>query len=199
MNDIRRNLESRTTPPRTARELADYFNVPYKTAWGWWAGKTLPKDESARTRLLQLAQSSPATGAAETLPFKPISSRRAAKPAPEPGVSPHDLVAQLTKARSLAAELNARLALAGEEIKTSDVDGKQLDALLEKFVAQLYDMSETLTIVVADNDRRQAFRNRVSKEDVAYLTTLLDSLLDEQKFTLWKAFQSFPMKEAKRK
>jgi hypothetical protein len=99
----------------------------------------------------------------------------------------------------LAAELNARLALAGEEIKTSDVDGKQLDALLDKFVTQLYDMSETLTVVVADNDRRQAFRNRVSKEDVAYLTTLLDSLLNEQKFTLWKAFQSFPMKEAKRK
>jgi hypothetical protein len=133
------------------------------------------------------------------LPFKPADTRRSAKGTPEPGVSRHDLVAQLTKARSLAAELNARLALAGEEVKTSDVDGHQLDALLDKFVAQLYDMSETLTVVVADNDRRQAFRSRVSKEDVAYLTTLLDSLLDEQKFTLWKAFQSFPMKEAKRK
>jgi hypothetical protein len=199
MNDIRKILESRAEPPRTARELADYLNVPYKTAWGWWSGKRLPKDESVRTRLLQLVQPSPATGAAEVLPFKPASSRRTAKPTPEAGVSRHDLVAQLTRARSLAAELNARLALVGEEVKTSEVDGHQLDALLEKFVAQLYDMSETLTIVVADNGRRQAFRNRVSKEDVAYLTTLLDSLLDEQKFTLWKAFQSFPMKEGKRK
>lgn len=198
MDDIRRSLESRTEPPRSARELADYLNVPYKTAWGWWAGRSLPKDGSVRTRLLQLAHSGPATEAVET-PFNPASSRKAAKPIPEPGVSQHDLVAQLTKARSLAAELNARLALVGEEVKTSGVDGRQLDALLEKFVAQLYDMSETLTVVVADNERRQAFRNRVSKEDVAYLTTLLDSLLDEQKFTLWKAFRSFPMKEEERK
>jgi hypothetical protein len=199
MSDIRRILESRAVPPRTARQLADYFNVPYKTAWGWWAGKTSPKDESVRIRLLQVVQSSPGAAAAETLPLNPASSRKTAKPVPEPGVSQYDLVAQLTKARSLAAELNARLALVGEEVKTSGVDGRQLDALLEKFVAQLYDMSETLTVVVADNERRQAFRNRVSKEDVAYLTTLLDSLLDEQKFTLWKAFQSFPMKEARRK
>lgn len=199
MSDIRRILELRLEPPRTARELADYLNVPYKTAWGWWAGKSLPKDESVRDRLLQLVQASTAAGTTEVLQFKPNVNRTTTKPTPERRVSRHDLVAQLAKARSLAAELNARLALAGEEVSTSEVDGRQLDVLLEKFVAQLYDMSETLTVVVADNDRRQAFRSRVSKEDVAYLTTLLDSLLDEQKFTLWKAFQGFPMKEAKRK
>jgi hypothetical protein len=149
--------------------------------------------------LQQLVQTGSAVEAADALPFKPAHSRTIGAPTPEPGVSRHDLVAQLARARSLAAELNARLTLAGEEVKTTEIDGQQLDTLLDKFVAQLYDMSETLIVVVADNDRRQAFRSRVSKEDVAYLTTLLDSLLDEQKFTLWKAFQSFPMKGAKHK
>jgi hypothetical protein len=199
MSDIRRILELRSEPPRTARELADYLHAPYKVAWTWWSGKSLPKDKAVRSRLLDLVQGGSNTDSRESLPFGPRVSGRGSQQIVDSGVPRQDLVAQLAKARSLAAELNARLTLVGEEVKTGEVDGHQLDALLEKFVAQLYDMSETLTVVVADNERRQAFRHRVSKEDVAYLTTLLDSLLDEQKFTLWKAFQSFPMKEGKRK
>lgn len=201
MYDIKKNLRMRDKSPRTARELADYFNVPYKTAWSWWAGKSLPKEEAVRSRLLELARPSlveaPVGGAIP--PSESTRNGKATQQVQDKGVPRHDLVAQLARARSLAAELNARLTLAGEEVKTTEIDGQQLDTLLDKFVAQLYDMSETLTVVVADNDRRQAFRSRVSKEDVAYLTTLLDSLLDEQKFTLWKAFQSFPMKGAKHK
>ena len=199
MNDIRKILESRAEPPRTARELADYLHAPYKVAWTWWSGKSLPKDKAVRSRLLDLVRCGSNTDSRDSLLFGSSESDKGSQQTVDSGVPRQDLVAQLAKARSLAAELNARLALVGEEVKTSKVDGHQLNALLEKFVAQLYDMSETLTIVVADNGRRQAFRNRVSKEDVAYLTTLLDSLLDEQKFTLWKAFQSFPMNGAKRK
>jgi hypothetical protein len=199
MSDIRKCLESRSKPPRNARELANYLGVPYKTAWGWWAGRGLPKDESVRARLLDLVGSWSAAVSGETLPFKPIENVQGASKTPESGVTRHDLVAQLAEVRSLAAELNAKLVLLTEEVKTSDVREQQTSELLEKFVAQLYDMSATLAVVVSDNDRRNAFRERVSKEDVAYLTTLLGSLLDEQKFTLWKAFQAFPMKGAKHK
>jgi hypothetical protein len=199
MNDIRKCLESRSKPPRTARELADYFDVPYKTAWGWWAGKTLPKDTSVRGRLLDLARSGPPAVSGDMLPFEPSKSREGTGQTREPAIPRHDLVAQLAEVRSLAAELNAKLVLLTEEVKTSDVREQQTSKLLELFVSQLYDMSATLAVVVSDNDRRNAFRERVSKEDVAYLTTLLGSLLDEQKFTLWKAFQAFPMKGAKHK
>jgi hypothetical protein len=198
MNDIRKSLESRNKPPRTARELADYFGVPYKTAWSWYAGKTLPKDESMRSRLMDLVQAGP-PASGDTLPFEQTKGGEGAGQTREPASPRHDLVAHLAEVRSLAAELNAKLVLLTEEVKTSDAREQQTSGLLELFVSQLYDMSATLAVVVSDNDRRNAFRQRVSKEDVAYLTTLLGSLLDEQKFTLWKAFQAFPMKGAKHK
>lgn len=199
MDDVKSSLKARKNPPRTARELADYLNVSYKTAWGWWSGKSLPKDKFIRSRLLTLVGSASSNDDIEVLPLKSAESRKVAKQMPERSISRQDLIRQLTEVRSLAAELNARLTLVEEEVRTSKVDGCKLDNLLERFVAQLYDMSETLTIVAADNDRRQAFRNRVSKEDVAYLTTLLEALLDEQKFTLWQVFQNFPMKEVRNK
>jgi hypothetical protein len=199
MSEIRKGLESRSKPPRNAKELADYFDVPYKTAWSWWASKTLPKDESVRRRLLDLVQAGSPTVSGDMLPFEPGKRREGTGQTREPAIPRHDLVAQLAEVRALAAELNAKLVLLTEEVKTSDLREQQTSELLEKFVAQLYDMSTTLAVVVSDNDRRNAFRERVSKEDVAYLTTLLGSLLDEQKFTLWKAFQSFPMKGAKHK
>jgi hypothetical protein len=131
----------------------------------------------------------------DALPVEPTASVSGVSRKPESGLLKRNLVAQLAEVRALAAELNAKLVLLAEEVKTSDVREQQTSELLDRFVAQLYDMSATLTVVVSDNRRRNAFRERVSKEDVAYLTTLLGSLLDEQKFTLWKAFQSFPMKE----
>ncbi|RIE16722.1 hypothetical protein [Candidatus Cryosericum septentrionale] len=198
MNDIRKSLESRSKAPRTARELAEYFGVPYKTAWGWFSGRVLPKNEEIRDQLMMLIQ-------AETIPAEPedgLPFRPSVHVVP---VAAKGTVADkgseqmlIDEVRSLAAELNAKLALLGEAVKATENSPAGTDHLLEVFLQQLYDLSSTLAVVASDESRRNAFRRRINKADVAYITTLLGALLDEQKFTLWQAFQDFPMKGGRR-
>lgn len=198
MSDIRKSLESRSKPPRTARELAEYLGVPYKTAWGWFSGRALPKNEEIRNQLMKLMQAEIVPAESEdALPFKssvhivPV----AAKGAVADKRSEQMLIDEV---RSLAAKLNAKLVLLGEESKATENSLAAIDHLLEVFLQQLYDLSSTLAVVASDESRRNAFRKRINKADVAYITTLLGALLDEQKFTLWQAFQDFPTKGGRR-
>jgi len=198
MSDIRRILESRAEPPRTARELADYLNVPYKTAWGWFSGRALPKNEEIRNQLMKLMQAEIVLAEPDdALPFKssvhivPVLAKRT--------VADKGLEQMLVdEVRSLAAKLNAKVALLREATTATEDSPAETDHLLEVFLQQLYDLSSTLAVVASDESRRNAFRKRINKADVAYITTLLGALLDEQKFTLWQAFQDFPTKGGRR-
>lgn len=194
MNSVKNALAARESPPRNARELAEYFGVLYKTAWGWFSGRALPKNEEIRNQLMKLMQAEIVPVESEdALPFKssvhivPVAAKRAVA---DKG-SEQLLVDEV---RSLAAKLNAKLVLLGEESKATENSPIATDHLLEVFLQQLYDLSSTLAVVASDESRRNAFRKRINKADVAYITTLLGALLDEQKFTLWQAFQDFPTK-----
>jgi len=198
MNSVKNALAARESPPRNARELAEYFGVLYKTAWGWFSGRALPKNEEIRNQLMKLMQAEIVPVESEdALPFKssvhivPVAAKRA--------VADKGLEQMLVdEVRSLAAKLNAKLVLLGEESKATENSATATDHLLEVFLQQLYDLSSTLAIVASDESRRNAFRKRINKADVAYITTLLGALLDEQKFTLWQAFQDFPTKGGRR-
>jgi len=198
MSDIRKSLESRSKPPRTARELAEYLGVPYKTAWNWFSGHRLPKDEETRNQLIKLVEvEGPSAESEDALPFKssahvvPVAAKRTV-------VDRRSEQILIDEVRRLAAELNAKLALLREATTATEDSLAETDHLLEVFLQQLYDLSSTLAVVASDESRRNAFRKRINKADVAYVTTLLGALLDEQKFTLWQAFQDFPTKGGRR-
>jgi hypothetical protein len=198
MSDIRKSLESRSKPPRTPRELADYLHAPYKTAWSWFSGVCLPKNEETRDQLMKLVEVEVASAESENaLPFKssahvvPVAAKRAV-------VDRRSEQILIDEVRRLAAELNAKVALLREATTATEDSPAETDHLLEVFLQQLYDLSSTLAVVASDESRRNAFRKRINKADVAYITTLLGALLDEQKFTLWQAFQDFPTKGGRR-
>lgn len=198
MNNVKNALAAREAPPRNAKELAEHFGVPYKTAWGWFSGHSLPKNEEIRNQLMKLVQAEIVPVESEdALPFKSSAHvvRIAAKGAVADKRSEQMLIDEV---RSLAAKLNAKLVLLGEESKATENSLAAIDHLLEVFLQQLYDLSSTLAVVASDESRRNAFRKRINKADVAYITTLLGALLDEQKFTLWQAFQDFPTKGGRR-
>lgn len=198
MNSVKNALAARESPPRNAKELAEYFGVLYKTAWGWFSGRALPKNEEIRNQLMKLMQAEiiPAEPD-DALPFKssvhivPVLAKRT--------VADKGLEQMLVdEVRSLAAKLNAKVALLREATTATEDSPAETGHLLEVFLRQLYDLSSTLAVVASDESRRNAFRKRINKADVAYITTLLGALLDEQKFTLWQAFQDFPTKGGRR-
>jgi len=172
--------------------------VPYKTAWGWFSGRALPKNEEIRNQLMKLMQAEIVLAEPDdALPFKssvhivPVLAKRT--------VADKGLEQMLVdEVRSLAAKLNAKVALLREATTATEDSPAETDHLLEVFLQQLYDLSSTLAVVASDESRRNAFRKRINKADVAYITTLLGALLDEQKFTLWQAFQDFPTKGGRR-
>src|SRR5450759_2723493 len=162
MSDIRRIMESRAEPPKPAREQADYLNVPYKTALGWFSGRALPKNEEIRNQLMKLMQAEIVLAEPDdALPFQssahvvPVAAKRTV-------VDRRSEQILIDEVRRLAAELNAKLALLREATTATEDSPAETDHLLEVFLQQLYDLRSTLAVVASDESRRNAFRKRIN-------------------------------------
>ncbi|MGC8758177.1 MAG: hypothetical protein ACP5QX_07035 [Caldisericaceae bacterium] len=60
---------------------------------------------------------------------------------------------------------------------------------IEKIKESLYMLINELDLLVESTVLRDYFRKGVNKNDIAYLSSLLEALLDEKRFQIWNAFQ----------
>ncbi|WP_119084833.1 hypothetical protein [Candidatus Cryosericum septentrionale] len=193
MGKLRQALEKRTVPPTTVGELATYLNVQYKTAWGWIAGRNLPKDTRTRQVLFSVLGLDEATVEAGT---KRHDATRAAHTEVAVTATPdrERLISLSDEIRSLSEDLSAKLA---QFSNSSGVGPDESDQFVKKFRRQLKSLSATLALALSDSKVLQELRSRVNVYELAYVTTLLGAVLDNQKLELWKAFRDLPGKGGK--
>lgn len=78
------------------------------------------------------------------------------------------------------------------------IDKYMPDELKEQRIVKVQDsvyaLINVLEELIQSSALRDCFRKKINKTDIAYLSSLLEALLDEKRFQIWNAFQKVKVK-----
>ena len=66
---------------------------------------------------------------------------------------------------------------------------------INKVINSLYQLINNLDPIIINETLRDKFRNNINKTDIAYLSSLLEAILDENRFQLWSVFHNVKIKD----
>ncbi len=181
MGDLKEWLKNRDKSPKSVKELSQIFkNIPYKTVCGWVYQDKIPKNPEVREKLYNL------TGIKK---YKPNQNRVLDN---EFNLKTEKIKIVLEEMESLIDELTFKFLL----LKNTDElkpyirsDSKNKKIYLVNLRTEMYKFLKDLIYLLKNDELRKRFIESVDKRDIAFLSSLLEALLDDKKLQIWKIFQ----------
>ena len=92
----------------------------------------------------------------------------------------------------------AKKDLKGKLYQITKIDKYMPDELKDQRIGEIknsiYTFTNVLEQLIQSSALRDYFRKEINKTDIAYLSSLLEALLDEKRFQIWNAFQKVKVK-----